>query len=379
MAFERVTKVPTPEFSDISSMAKSSIFVQATNKKKQCKISIEPFMAAQENAQIYWDGSCKDGYADGLGRRIVISDQMHHESIITLRNGKTSDGTVTIYDRIHNTVLRGKNRDDSDVFSGQIEWITDNGVNFDVQQFYGVRKNNEAAGVYTSPFFPQSTYTYTKNNLTTGATDFRHIPTELALRVFQQNATTRQFGGVMIESHKNGAIHHFLHSASTPQNVIIPEVYRNELGRQLDVAHQSANQAQVDYQQSLAQEKVYLYKVCQNEKSMDGLSDAIYRMVCDFDKYQDKFQAAMVRGQQAIAQLHQQYNQRQQLALQQRQVAALESQAAAAHQSNSIQQSHNTNMLFQNNQTNLMNMINNNNNNLMEMNNRMFQSWGKGL
>ena len=55
---------------------------QPENKAQACLLPVAKGMTDQPNFRQYWDGGCKNGYAYGLGRDIVISDMFHYEEII---------------------------------------------------------------------------------------------------------------------------------------------------------------------------------------------------------------------------------------------------------------------------------------------------------
>ena len=61
-------------------------WVQPANKKSSCKVYVGISKATEnrtldENYKIYWDGGCKNGYANGLGREFERGTVLNMEAL----------------------------------------------------------------------------------------------------------------------------------------------------------------------------------------------------------------------------------------------------------------------------------------------------------
>lgn len=67
-------------------------YIQPANKKESCKLYMayaegDKYFEKDESYKIYWDGSCKDGYASGLGREIEKADMVDKWAIAVYEKG----------------------------------------------------------------------------------------------------------------------------------------------------------------------------------------------------------------------------------------------------------------------------------------------------
>lgn len=53
------------------------LYTQPVNKTEPCKLPTDKSQLERNNFRAYWDGTCKNGYAYGLGRDIALSDTHH--------------------------------------------------------------------------------------------------------------------------------------------------------------------------------------------------------------------------------------------------------------------------------------------------------------
>ena len=81
---------------------------QPINKKEACLAPVAKDMLNQKNFKQIWDGDCKNGYVYGLGRDIVISDEIHIEEIIKHdHEKKVNYGPFIHIDFINQTIAQG--------------------------------------------------------------------------------------------------------------------------------------------------------------------------------------------------------------------------------------------------------------------------------
>lgn len=79
---------------------------QPANKTEQCLLPMTDQLASEPNAQQYWDGACKNGFAYGFGRNIFVSDYSHIEDITFYDNANSTKERLGLYrDYVHNRTL----------------------------------------------------------------------------------------------------------------------------------------------------------------------------------------------------------------------------------------------------------------------------------
>jgi hypothetical protein len=87
-------------------------WVQPSNKKEKCEIEVNfgTIDRTQEDSyKLFWDGECKNGKANGLGRVFETSDT-YEQSIITIyKKGKISNACI-VKRKFDNTTLMGECR-----------------------------------------------------------------------------------------------------------------------------------------------------------------------------------------------------------------------------------------------------------------------------
>ncbi len=69
-------------------VANKTIFIQPKNKKIPCKISADLNRSKLDDFASYWDGECKDGYAQGIGREIELTKNSQLEQIAYYEKGE---------------------------------------------------------------------------------------------------------------------------------------------------------------------------------------------------------------------------------------------------------------------------------------------------
>lgn len=100
----------------------SALLNQPGNKTVRCRLYATKDQKEAQNFVQVWDGSCRNGYAHGLGRDIVISDLHHLEEISQIDFSDESARRVFIFrDFIQRITFRGagENRDPSTHKQGQ--------------------------------------------------------------------------------------------------------------------------------------------------------------------------------------------------------------------------------------------------------------------
>lgn len=105
--YVKAEKEFSPDPARVEGIKKQNLkWVQPVNVKTSCKIPI--ILDPNINRKVYWDGSCKKGYAYGLGREIHINESLHREFIVNHDHSKIEDyGPYILRDYIKNFTVRG--------------------------------------------------------------------------------------------------------------------------------------------------------------------------------------------------------------------------------------------------------------------------------
>ncbi len=96
-AFEDAQKTGwKPKVRDYDAMV-PKVFAQPLNKKEDCLVPMSETYTKAPNFKSYWDGSCKDGFAYGLGRDIMRSDTAEVDAVTVYEAGARNVYGKNIY------------------------------------------------------------------------------------------------------------------------------------------------------------------------------------------------------------------------------------------------------------------------------------------
>ncbi|GHA52703.1 hypothetical protein ACFFLZ_13055 [Photobacterium aphoticum] len=316
------------------------VWIQPVNKTEACLLETSPQFKAEANARAVWDGACKNGYADGFGRDITISDYSHVEEITTYQNGSTLNQYSVMRDYVNNlTVRRFKN--DLNKYVGSIEFITDSSTNFNVLIRTGVfdEKTGNYRYVESSPFNPIVSYVNRVDGKVSYIfNDMTNQIGEVKSSTFTQNSLTGQYGGIIRFVMKNGYVQSEKINQSGNQIVNVPGQFWKDIDSELEKITPAISEGNNAYNNALTLETKYKHKVCNSDNPIipRGITYDEYTAMCYYDlKFTEKYKSTMEAvSNKYNADLNkyqsEQYKQ-QELAIKRREAEAAESRAAAAH------------------------------------------------
>lgn len=353
-------------------------YIQPANKKEPCKIMFSHTENDQwfkeETYKVFWDGECKNGYADGLGREIEKDTLMDKWGLAIYKNGIPTYYIINYV--LENKVFEGV--DDQNERIGIHTSITDKMSDIDVTiegQVYN-HKNYTALVIYTSPFwngtyqyikgYPNFNYRYINNqNNVEAKYDFQFFLTDHKNR-----------NGWAIEKLKNNdklLTGEYVNNKG--QLVDLPSSYNtkaDEIIKEINEAQQKAYQAQ---EQAQLVKKQYMKKICKDTVKVDFMNNEDYKSICSNQKEKElytKINNKLERlTKEKIAKLEQQrYNEQQkqqeqykqqQLTLERQRLETQQKQARAAQDAADAAGWQNLNQSIQNmNYNNQMQQLNNN-------------------
>ena len=326
-------------------------WIQPENKAEPCLLMANEQFKAEPNARAFWDGKCKDGYADGFGRDIAISDYSHMEEITTYQNGAIHNQYSFFRDYVNNITYRLFKHDENKA-SGSMEFVSDTvqGFNIDVRTGRFDWGSFDSAYVDTSPFSPLKMYTNTiQGKVSHILQDRSNAVDGVKSQTLSQDAQSGMYGGITKFVMKNGTVQSEQITPTGTVIVSVPSEYWTEIDGYISDSYTAANDGLKAHNGAAAIETRYKHKVCSSDDVIvpEGLTQKQYTAICNYEaKFSDKYQSTMAKAtEQYNAQLVQQteqqryqqeqLNKQQQLQAQRMQAAAAQRQADVSRSSNS--------------------------------------------
>ncbi|ABB44629.1 hypothetical protein Suden_1351 [Sulfurimonas denitrificans DSM 1251] len=340
------------EYNDIlkNSPEHKSTYIQPMNKKETCKVWIgyteDNKWFKEESYKIFWDGGCKNGYADGLGREIEKDTLRDKWGLAIYKDGKPTYYIVN--DVLRNNIFEGIDDQNTQISYGIHTRITEKMGDIDLVNIAGAKNENDKVALLlrTSPFW-NGTYQLAKAYPNFEYLYLNHENNDEAkydLQFFLTDHKNRN--GWAIEKLKNNdklLTGEYVNNKG--QLVDLPSSYNtkaDEIIKEINGAQQKAYQAQ---EQAQLVKKQYMKKICKDTVKVDFMDNENYKLICNnyqrekelFTKINDKLERltkekiARLEQQRYTAQQQkeEQYRQ-QQLAIERQKMEAQQAQAKAA-------------------------------------------------
>jgi len=344
-------------------------WVQPKNKKIPCKvyvgISVIEDRTLDKNYKIFWDGDCKNGYANGLGREFERSTILNMEALAIYQGQKEEPKYYIQKYHLDNKVQEGdiKNRYFVETT------INEDNFNFNITYKYGFLgslKEPYQMVIQSSPF--SDIVLYEKNY-----PNFRFQLFDLSNDEFQQNKYAfymlnkdGQKHGFGFETPKSGNTKggEFINGSAT-RLVGLPKGYFNKANNIFSEIKQAGQKAIDAQSQALKVKKQYMRKICKNSVSVSFIDNEEYKKICrDSDYYanlKEKMNVKLAQINKVKQQKREQLNQQKLVNAQVSQANAAQRQANAAARSASAAERSNSMQSWQNLNNNLqMQQLNNN-------------------
>lgn len=365
-----------------SSPEKKTTYIQPVNKKEPCKVwfgyTEDNQWFKEESYKIFWDGECKNGYADGLGREIEKDTLMDKWGLAIYKDGKPTYYIVN--DVLRNDTFEGVDDQNQQISYGVHTQITEKMGDVDVVNVAVADNKREQVALLsrTSPFwngsyqlikaYPNFEYIYQdfKND------DEANMDFEFFL------SDKKNKNGWALGKPRNQNVVSGEYVMNKLNRVDLPSTYNNkanEIIKEITEAQQKAYQAQ---EQAQLVKKQYMKKICKDSVKVGFMDNHDYKLICNnyqkekelFTKINDKLERltkekiARLEQQRYTAQQQkeEQYRQqqlaieRQRLATQQQQARAAQDAADAASWANVQNSINNLNQQLQNNRPKFYNV-----------------------
>jgi len=271
-------------------------WVQARNKKVPCKlyvgISVDDDRTQDEQFAIYWDGDCKDGYANGLGREFERG-RLQNAEALALYHGKQQEPQYFVQSfPLENRVQEG------DINSRYYveTTINESAHGFDIAYRYGYFGTLEDPALVTSssPFEDVTMYTKSYPNFHYQLFDFskdEFSQTKYAFYMLNQSQLKNGFGFEMpVTGNPRGGEYS---NGNVLRAARLPEIYFAR-AREMFAEVTRAGQRAIDSQkQAIAVEQEYLDRICKASVAVDFIDDAEYKSICRDGEYYANLQRKM--------------------------------------------------------------------------------------
>lgn len=337
-------------------------WIQASNKTKPCKVFVgtskKDDRTLDSEYKIFWDGKCKNGYANGLGREFERGTLTDIEAI-AIYSGKKEEPKYYIQKyNLSNVLKEGDLNNDYFVETS----IKDDNINFYINYVYGYfgSKNKPALITYNSPLQTNSIYIKGYPNFAYQIFDFTNNEFDKRRYMFDLiNSKNKKKNGFGFQINKNNIRYSGeMANGQFIRRVYLPQPYINKMGNILDEIKSAGQKAISSQNKALLVKKQYKKKICKDSVKINFIDNKEYKAICNEDKYYSNLKKKI---DNKLAQINQNNIQKREQQNQQRLVNAREMEANAAQRRASAAESANFNQSMQNiNQNRQMNQLNNN-------------------
>lgn len=313
----------------------SSKWAQPKNKKEECKVyvGINPNddKTIKSDYSLFWDGECKDGYADGLGSAFEMTQFADIRQIAIYSKGNPDIYCVNL-DLLTGTTKEGECLYYTDKPSHYVKTIVSD-KNSDLRILYefgvGMTKDSPMMVMQTEVFHNNVGYFKIYPNFLYSIIDF--TKSEFDDRSYQfyvkenKNETMNGFGFVI---YKNGQqVGGEMVNNSLIKKVELPRSYFQKANSILNEIKNAANIAIDAQNKALVIKEKYKKKICKDDVKVDFMDNDEYKAICKED---EKFAQLKTKIDVKLAQIEQQKQVKRQQQNEQKIVQARETEAAAA-------------------------------------------------
>ena len=171
-------------------------------------------------------------------------------------------------------------------------------------------------------------------------------PSEVSFTAETIDPKTKLPGGVVIVRHANGQVRHLKLTGASPEAVILPAEYVNDLIGKLKSTQDALTTAQSNIERARQIEREYLYLACNGKHVIDGLDSQVATKICNWrSQFKDPYEKSLAKytsDMEALKRKAESANQQrvaqQQLDLQQRRLQQQQSQIEVQQLNNALTQ-----------------------------------------
>lgn len=338
-------------------------WIQPSNKKEECRVFVglnNDDRTLDDAYKIYWDGGCKNGYANGIGREFERGTILNMNAI-ALYKGKKKEPEYFQYKL---------NLDDIEI-TGDLankyvvrKKTTENATFFSIDFISGYTAEHYKTYIASSPFSTKTLYVKQYPNFryvfTTNVDDFGSFKEQIKIEDKAGNAI-----GYGIEILRDNRVVHYEMVESgniIKRQVKLPVSYIEKILAVKSEIINNTTKANLAEKNANIAIKQYLLTICRDSVSVDFIDNTEYKEICPNSEHKAKLK---VKINEAFAKFNQQKTEKQQKDYQAKLTDARISQANSAARAARASESANLNQSLQNMNTNTQ--MQNLNNNLFMM------------
>lgn len=256
-------------------------YIQPLNKTESCKIWTshrDTLELGKYGIKVYWDGKCKNGYANGLGREFVMGDGIYGWSLAIYTNKKP------IYyvekDNVMSSLIHGVCHIDDATWYGVKKITTDSETVTMIGMENEATKINlleisysEGEGIrYYAKEYPN--FKYQEINYTNDPTSI----IEFEFAIYDENNVRNGWG------YGKGKKERFYTSGEyindKPQFIVLPPLYKQRFHYIIDEIYEAKKKALKAQKKALKVKKQYQDIICKKRVSVDFMNNESYKAIC---------------------------------------------------------------------------------------------------
>jgi hypothetical protein len=257
-------------------------YIQAANRLSPCKIffisTSDLLKDLKQDAKVFWDGKCKNGYADGLGREFLVLDEFTSWSLAVYKN-KTP--TYYIEKNINlGSYIVGKMQVESLIWYGiktktsMFDPVQDIGkFDYDKQTktFERTYLNNSSMKSYIKEF---PNFRYQKDDYTLN----RNSTVEYEFALYDKNNIRNGWG---MGKRKDQFRPNFgIYTDDDPQPKVLEISYLFKFNAIIQSIEKNKLEALKAYQQALKTKSEYQKRICKPGLYVDFIDEQSYTKIC---------------------------------------------------------------------------------------------------
>lgn len=283
---------------------KESLWNQPVNKKEKCLLPIFESAKNDPSMKQFWDGGCKNGYAYGLGRDIMISDTMHMEEIVNHDfTKKTNYGPLVWRDYVNKRTTRAyklggysgqdamysltenpvQDRDGEIQIEYCLEYLNKNELTRYSKLWTSLSRNEETVSAYRTSAVEEGVSYWHDHKEPKSSAPFNFITDIWTCNESPMTATTWNVPYRL--RYKNGIVQTLVMKNGSAQilNIMSMENHWQDLDRAMANAEKALHTASMAMDAVKNLEKSYLYKLKQkNTKVPTGLDPEKYYAILKY-------------------------------------------------------------------------------------------------
>lgn len=348
-------------------------WVQPKNKKEECKVWVgynpQDDRTIKSGYAFYWDGDCKDGYADGLGSAFETAQFADRQQIAIYSKGNPDTYCVNL-DPLNGITKEGECLYYTDKPSHYVKTMVDEkGGDLKISYEFGVEMSKDAPMMVmrTYPFYDVVEYfksypnfSYVIVDLTTNEFDNRKYEFNI------EDHKTGKYNGYGFATMKQGFTNAGeISNGTLVRRVQLPQSYFNNANTIFSEIKKEANIALEAQKKALIIKEKYKNKICKDSVKVDFMDNKEYKAICKEDEkiaqLKTKIDAKLAQIEQQKQAKRQQQNEQRLIQAREAEAIAAQRRAAAAEQANNQAAWDSVNRSIQNMNNNIqMQQLNNN-------------------